>query len=76
MTPTRLRVAAESRRAEGSRFIRTDESSRKLLTNFLADGPPARRSAGGGAFHLQNSRAFGVHSPMPLATMLPITEQT
>ena len=28
------------------------------------------------AAHLQNSRAFGVHCPNPLATMLPITVQT
>jgi hypothetical protein len=35
--------------------------------------PPLRPS---GARHLQNVRARGVHSPMPLATMLPMTLQT
>ena len=66
-------TASRRRPLPPARAIQTDEtlSWRILFTNFFN---PERRPSR--ARHWQNARARGVHSPMPLATMLPITLQT
>jgi hypothetical protein len=77
--PPRLcAVASDSVAAAATRpAARTRDSNQHYVR--LADivyqfvSPSLRRS---GARHLQNVRARGVHSPMPLATMLPMTLQT